>query len=539
MGKYAKKKKFPWLLIPIIFVVAAICVFGTVRMLYIFPHGEPLLRSTKTADLRHMDLSVEEYKDLCAELPDCHILWNIPIGDEVYDCSTREIRLNTVRTEDIPLFSYFDDLQRIDARNATCYDELAALQEALPDCHITWEVHLGSASFAPDTENLRLNGSGATAKELAQKLSLFSAVTQVELTDTVLAPEQMRQLSSQFPGVAFLWTVEVSGTQVLNTATELSFAGEKPDVDALVAAAEFLPEVTAIDLRGCGLTVQELLAVQEAFGASISSELSVYGVEFDTDTTHLYLNDIPMESVAQIEEILPLMPKLEWVEMCGCGISSEEMDALWKRHPNTRFVWEVKIGRATLRTDCTNFIGAKHGYLANASIADPYKDKYNRLFDEDCVEFKYCVDMVCLDLGHMGITDYSFLEFMPKLRYLILADTHGSDFSALSNLKELVFLELFLTDFHQPEVLTGLSKLEDLNIAYTSVDDPTALMEMTWLKRLWVSYSKMSFDEKVALEKALPDTHVDYTAAHSTANGWRTGYLYFEMRDYLGMYYLE
>ena len=147
--------------------------------------------------------------------------------------------------------------------------------------------------------------------------------------------------------------------------------------------------------------------------------------------------------------------------------------------------------------------------------------------------------MVCLDLGHMGITDYSFIAHMPKLRYLILADTHGTDFSPLANLQELVFLELFLTDFNQPEILLTLPKLEDLNISYTLVDDPYYLQQMTWLKRLWMTHASMTYNEYMSFYKALPNTQIDFTAEHSTANGWRTGYLYYEMRDFLGMYYLE
>lgn len=525
-------------ILAVLLIVSAAVYFG-IRSMNFYYGDITIPRSSTEADLREYDLTVDDYCAITAELPQCHILWMIPIGSERYDCTAESIVVDSVKAEDIPLYSYFDDLRRVDAADATCYLELKELQQALPNCTVDWAVHMGMKAFSPATQQLQLDGSGVTCEELTEKLSLFPDLKSVELTEFLLSGAEKTALLERYPAVSFVWTVEVSGKSVLNTVTELSFSGQPVDAASLVAAAEFLPDVTSLDLVGSGCSVEELLAIRDAYGCEISADLSLYGVEFDTGVTELYFNDIPMESVDAVEQILPLLPKLTKVEMCNCGIPSEEMDALWKRNPQVRFIWTVKIGRATLRTDCTSFIGAKHGYLADAKIADPWKDKHNRLFDEDCVEFKYCVDMVCLDLGHMGITDYSFISYMPKLRYLILADTHGTDFSPLAGLEELVFLELFLTKFNQTEILLTLPKLEDLNIAFTQVDDTQYLQQMTWLKRLWMSYSKVSYKECEALSKQLPDTQVDYTAAHSTANGWRTGYLYFEMRDYLGMYYLD
>ncbi len=539
MKREKTKRTVLWAVITAVLLIVATAAFFGVRSMYFYYGDMAIPRSSTEADLRHLELSVEEYNAIAAELPQCHILWMIPIGNGRYDCTAEQIIVDSVKMEEIPLYRYFDGLRRVDAANATCYPELQALQQALPECTVDWAVHMGDKVFSPAAVQLDLDGSGVEIAELTEKLLLFPNLQSVKLTDVLLSAAEKTALLEGYPAVSFVWAVDVSGHRVLNTETVLSFADQPVDADSLVAAAAFLPEITSLDLRGSGCTGSELLAIQEAYGCEIAADLSLYGVEFDTDVTELYFNDIPMESVEQVEQILPLLPKLTKVEMCNCGIPSEEMDALWTRNPQVRFIWSVKIGRATLRTDCTSFIGAKHGYLADAKIADPWKDKHNRLFDEDCVEFKYCVDMVCLDLGHMGITDYSFISYMPKLRYLILADTHGTDFSPLAGLEELVFLELFLTKFNQTEVLLTLPKLEDLNIAYTQVDDTQYLQQMTWLKRLWMSYSKVSYKECEALSKLLPDTQVDYTAAHSTANGWRTGYLYFEMRDYLGMYYLD
>ena len=213
--------------------------------------------------------------------------------------------------------------------------------------------------------------------------------------------------------------------------------------------------------------------------------------------------------------------------MCNCGIPSPEMDALWKRHPETRFVWVVQVGKCTVRTDAVSLMPYQFGY-----------DGIRKLKDSETEELKYCVDLECLDLGHMGITDYSFLEYMPKMKYLILADTPGRDFSALAGLKELIYLELFMTRFDQAEVLTGLTKLEDLNIGTSRLDNIEPLLEMTWLKRLWLPGNVLlTSGDRQRIVDALPDTQVMYACEGSTGAGWREGQNYYDMRDMLNMGY--
>jgi hypothetical protein len=256
-------------------------------------------------------------------------------------------------------------------------------------------------------------------------------------------------------------------------------------------------------------------------------QFEVCGVAASSLDTELILNDIPLENVGEVETALGNFYDLQWVEMCNCGIPSQEMDALWKRHPETRFVWMIQVGRGFVRTDAEYVMPYKFGY-----------DPVQPLVDSQTQELKYCVDLICLDLGHMAITDYSFLEYMPKLKYLILADTDGTDFSALAGLKELVFLEIFMTRFDQAEVLTGLTKLEDLNIGNSRLDNIEPLLEMTWLKRLWLPGNVLlTSKERQQVVDALPDTQVMYACAGSTGAGWREGQHYYDMRDILEMEY--
>ncbi len=538
MGKYlANKKKSPILVIGAVVVLIAISIL--IPVLFAFPQGQPVWRYQEEVNLTHLNLTVEEYEKLSEKMPDSHIIWRIPIGNQSYACTEQEILVDTVAKEDIPLFGLFDNLMTIRALNAECYEELLLLQDAFPNCKVEWAVHIGNAGFAPESEELDLDGTGAAAAELLEKLSLLPNLKSVRITDSIFTREEQVQLMEVYPAVSFVWQIDFFGNHFLNTDEAISLMGTAAPVETLVEMAASFTNVQEIDLNGCSYSIEELLAIRSAYNATVHSELSLYDIVFDTKVTELDFSGIVMENTDAVEQILPLLPKLEKVIMCDCGIPSEEMDALGKRNPQVRFVWNVKIGRATIRTDCTNFIGAKHGYFPDAKVRDPRMDSYHRLFDEDCVEFKYCIDMECLDLGHMGVEDYSFLQYMPKLKYLILADTPGTDFTVLENLTELIFLEVFMTKFNQTDVLLKLTKLEDLNISFTAVSEIEDLKKMVWLDRLWMTHSKVTIDKCKELQKVLPDTQIDYTAKTSTENGWRTGQNYYDMRDMLGMYYLH
>lgn len=533
------RKKQGWLILPAILLALAIIGYAAVRMLFVFPAGQPVFRNAKEADLRDTSMTVEEYRVLASQMPQCHILWMIPIGGTQYDCTASRIVVDDIDEADIPLFSLFEHLEYVDARNARCYENLLALQSALPDCTVDWTVQLGSGTFDPDSESLDLQGTGTSAPELSEKLQLFPNLTEVIIVDADYSADQQDGLRRKYSDVTFVWPVEVSGKRWLNTETCLFYGGSTVNVPELIAAAPDFPNVQELDLRGCGCTVEELLALQEAYQVPIRCELELYGEKFSTDATEIDFSGIRIQDTAPLEQMLPLLPKLEKVDMCNCGLSNTAMDELGQRHPDVRFVWKVKVGGVYIRTDITSYIGARYGYYPKTSISNPWADAGNRLFNKDVANLRYCVDMICLDLGHMGVTDYSFLNYMPKLKYLILADTRGKDFSMIGNLTELIYLELFMTYFTDTEILLNLTKLENLNLGHTFLTNPEVLAEMSWVDMMWIPGTTLDEDLREEIAAALPDTQVVSVFGGSTNDGWRQCQNYYDMRDILGMPYYK
>jgi len=144
--------------------------------------------------------------------------------------------------------------------------------------------------------------------------------------------------------------------------------------------------------------------------------------------------------------------------------------------------------------------------------------------------------MVCLDVGHMTLTDISFVEYMPKLKYLILAWTEVKYIEPIRSCKNLVFLELDNSTIRDLSPLVDCTALEDLNLGNTFCD-VTPILEMTWLKNVYFILGSPASAYKVS--QAIPTAHVVATGTATVGGGWRRLPNYYDMRDCLNMPYMN
>lgn len=527
-----KSRKGAWIAVLLVLIVLLAGAAWGAKTLLVFVDGEPILKSTRELDLRDRSLTEEEYLALREKLPDCRILWNIPIGEQTYDSSSMVIAVKNFTQEDIARFSYFENLQGVDANAADCYDLILALQQALPDCEIRWSLKCAGQALSPTVTELTLEHTGVTAEELQWALTYLTEVTEVTLGDSGFTATEQLSLREAYPEIHFRWDVEAAGAVFSCQETSLSFAGEAVDAAALLDAAPLFDGVEELDLTGCGLKNQELLAISDAFGgAVIHSEITIFGVDCTTDDKALDFSGMRLTDTKELEEVLPLMHNLEKVDMCDCGISNEDMDTLNRKFPDVDIVWRVYFSEYSLRTDATAFCASnlpKNGYIAI------------KMNNEQLEPLKYCTKLEALDLGHMYYTDLSFLENMKELKYLILVDARFTDISVLASMENLFYLEIFKNTLDDLTPLLSCKNLKHLNIGYTNGFDISVLHQMTWLERLWYPGNPMTTAEKDALKAALPDTEIYCPTGDSdgsTGGGWREAEVYFEMRNVFNMFY--
>lgn len=485
-------------------------------------------------DATAADLTPELFETLQAAAPDCYIRWSIPIGSGRYPSDAAEVEITDFPQEELERFLYFDGLETVDARACTCYQELMALRELLPDTQVLWQVPLSGETYLQDAEEILVDGE-TSSRELAEALEYLPAARVVSMPDCPWTEEEKLALAGQFPEIAFCWPVSIRGQTYASDTESISLAGTalaQEDVDQLMDTLCFLPELKTLDLTGCGLSNEQIYPLCDRYPqVDVVWTFQLYGVDISTLDTFIDFTGIPMETTQEVEDILPYMHFLEKVDMSDCGFSDEEMDALNKAYPDVRFVWTLHITYYDIRTDDITFRAtSKH---------------YGYFTDETVQRLRYCTDMIVLDLGHRPIGDLSFLYDMPNVKYLCLLDCRAQDLTPIGSLKQLVWLELNRASAPSIAPLVECTSLRDLNITFMSLasqeDTYETLMAMPWLERVWFSRAQLTTEQEESLREANPDwiMYAAYTWVQSNANPWRFDQDYYDMRDLMGMFYMD
>lgn len=488
-----------------------------------------LFPNLKELDVTKAALTADSFRAIQAAAPGCHIRWSIPIGEDRYDSAAREIQVTDFSPAEVECFAFFDDLRQVDGRECVCYDALLALQKTMPGVSVLWNVPLDGNCFDQDTETLT---TGANVGELMEYLAYLPKLETVTVDSDLTAGEQAA-LMDKYPGVIFDWNVTLCGESFRSTATEISFAGRiltETELQEIETNARRFFQLEVIDLTGCGSDSERLMALREAAGVEVGWEFNLLGVTVSSLAEEIDLSGIRMTGTLGLESYLPCFSRLEKVIMCDCGLPDETMDQLNKKYENIRFVWDVYIGSGALRTDAIAFFSSDYG--------EPD--------DRELAKLRYCTDLLVMDLGHRGVTDLSFVEGTPHVKYLILTNTPVTDLSPLAQLQELETLEAVSSQITDLTPLLECESLLDLNIcAYVPTGSGEAmtevLVQMTGLERLWFSTFQLDDEQQQRVVEALPNTEIYCSDNKVSCMGglWRYHERYYSMRDLLGMYYMD
>lgn len=483
---------------------------------------EVFLRFTdlRQLDARNTDMTPRQYEWFRRELPECKVLWDIPIQGKRYSQDTSELYVESLTEEEMAALRYFPSLELVDVGAWEDYARIQVLQEEYPECTIRYRVQVGGEWWDSDAVSLVLRD--ADPKELAEKLVWFEKLESILLTGTVPEQNVLKKLQRQYPHIFFFWKMETMGMTLETDMESLDLPdGSLNSVEELESLLPYFPKLKTVHLSSLGLSAEKLAALAKRYPEiHFIFELRFGDHILSTDAEEIDISNTMLEDPAAVEEILPCFHNLKKVVMCECGISSEEMDALNRRYADIRFVWSVNLGGMPYRTDAVHFTPNRWGLSCD---------------NENIYELRYCTDMVCVDIGHqIKVTNCEWVKFMPELKYLVLAETGISDLTPLENHENLVFLEIFLSKVKDYSPLTTCKALEDLNLCYTQ-GDPEPIGEMTWLKRLWWSGCWLA---RKKLADKLPDTYTEYLSLSSTGRGWREGQHYYDMRDFIGMEYM-
>ncbi len=437
---------------------------------------------------------------------------------------------------DLAAFTSETSLLSLDLRgNELSTDAVSALIAALPNCEILWSVPLGSSRFDSSSTSLTLPAD--TSEDDLGNLQFFTGLTSVDAT-ALSDAAAIKDVAAQMPDVSFLWNVDVWGQSYPSDTTELDLTqASMPDETTLADALSAFPALTRVDLTGQTLSDEAMLSLVQAMPDTLFVwDVDLFGVTVSSEATDVDISDTPVDNLDTLKQKLALLPNLTQLVMCNCGPGNEEMETLIAAFPSIKFVWMIQIGGWEMRTDVKAF---SKGNRKTFDGGEFIGGKTN-FTDEDIQPLKYCTDLIALDLGHGSrITDLSVLQYLPKLRFLIVAMNKITDIEDLKYCPELEYLEIFQNFISDWTPLLSLPKLTHLNCSTNygkdesgtkTYPDYTILKQMTQLERVWIIHCNLSTEQVEDLRAALPNAVVNNIGGHSTDNGWRDNDLYREMQ---------
>lgn len=530
------------------------------RQHYLYIDGVLYSRDIQTLDLRGQDISLSKYNSIRRRLPDCQILWDIPIQGNAYPQDTTTLTLTDLTGEEAQLLSFLPQLQTLDLRGCTNYELMQSIQQTYPNLQVLYTVTFGGKTYEQNAQVLyvteihpeelslldylpqlsQINVVSCADSVLVQSLEdicrlrqipmqimigdigydrslttltlkkveesdlpvlqLFPNLTKIDLIDPAASAESLRQLRLDFPNAAIHWTKNLLG----------------------VALNE---NMTSLDLTP-NLSPEGALAYEKAKTAPVQGERDKIPYLFAVNSSYPLANKTSetAQLIAQVEDALSYFPNIKEIVLCGALLDNEAMAAFREAHrQDYRVIWSVQCGnRVIARTDTPYFMPTKHNVYY--------------FLDEDSPNLKYCEEIIALDLGHMAIKNIDFVRYMPNLQYLVLAHTQLQHVEPLSSCKKLKFLELDWSPIRDYTPIKSCTALEDLNLGNTYADF-APIQEMTWLKNLWMIGCSAGARNRVP--QSLTETTVMISGSATVANGWRELPNYFAMRDALGMYYME
>lgn len=551
------------LLAVLVLLIAALMGLMIVNNRNYIIDGKAYPKDAQSLDLRGEKITVQHYETVRQVFPDAEILWDVPLAGGAVFCNSRDAAVSDLQ-EFVNLLNYFLELETLDITGCNDLSVLPALQEAKPELKLLFDLTVDGNTYNQDSTELTLSDVGEVELILLRSMDHLASVTVKEGGNTAGIPALKEYCLEQGIETQVILKEQPVGKELtLENAAEdqvrllmlasdlerIHFVEPEAEAETLLTLMEVLPETevtwektvmgltfrsddTEIDLTPViGLAEGEEPGTKTAYEYALDCE--VMGKREEKPGSGRIRSDHPLpDKFDQTEQLLEdaeaamaYFPKAEKLAFYGAWLDNDIMAEFREEHREEyKTVWTVHCGPLVTRTDATFFMPTK------------YRIAYTGFTELDAYNLRFCEDMESIDLGHYPVLNLDYVEFMPNLKYLILALTPVKDISPLESCKNLVFLELHWTDrIKDFSPLLGCTSLEDLNIGQTD-GDITPLLEMDWLKNLWlVGCDEDSYRKAV---EALPNTQIGYYYGNPD-DVWRRLPNYYKMRDSLLMFYMD
>ncbi len=457
-----------------------------------------------------------------------------------------------VLPEDLAVLDEFSALTSADFSGSTCYADILSWADSHPDVAVRYTVLLPDGrSISNDTTSIDLSNLNAfTAPQVAALLPFLPNLTSVDLgvaeSGSGLSAENVAAITAACPNAVVHYATSLFGQEVSLSDTELDLSSMT--ADQVAEAASVLRSMSSIQLihlgsESGGLGWDSVSVIHDAAPeAVLDYAFNLWGVDANLSDEYLSFSHITMNDQGEsVRKVIPLMTKLETLDMDTCNVSNEAMAVIRDENPDVNVIWRIWFAGYSVRTDVERILASS---IANGG----------EVTDAEAAKLQYCTKVKYLDLGHNKVlSDISFTRSMPELEVVIFAINNISDISPLAECPKLEYLEINSTNVTDLTPLSNAAALRHLNIGRTvksnenlgededrpRVTDLTPLYGLSDLERLWIgslaasSIPKEQIDhmaEVMGVENLYNDdgTYNEYcerinvTAGDPSQGTWRT-----------------
>jgi len=462
----------------------------------------------------------------------------ITVGSLLIPIHSQELNMQGIIIDDFSPIIMLKDLKMLNIRDTgLTYKDVLKIKDALPECAIEYTVYFNDSAYPNDLSSLDLSELNVTDTiAVNSALKQFTNLDSVFLDSKKISSVDYLALKRGFPELAFNISIDIYGTKYLNSDTiiDIEYA-ESINLDEMLIYFEYFDQIQKVDFGSRMLEEDKMKAFMDAYPETdFVWNVNLLNMAIEPSVTQIDISEQKVEDFEGFKNTLRFLSNIVYIDMCDCGLSNEQMEILRDTYPDIKFVWKINIGYWELRTDIVAFSTGKK----RSDNGVTYLWGGNRLQNDQAQLLKYCTDLVALDIGHQAdIIDFSFLEDLNKIQYLIIAMTGIEDLSVLENMNDLLYLEVFSTDVEDLSPLLKLPNMKHLNISNTKVTETDVLMEMQQLERLWIVLTPFSKDQREELYDALPETKIVHYTTNPTTGGWRSEdcQVYIDMQELFGL----